>query len=748
MTAPLSDLVVLEVSGDVATRYCGKLFAEHGARVISAFEPDNAHIGYGGAASAAYAAWLDSGKERSGGASAGMEPDLVIAGQAPADIACAEALVAKMKRRPLLLALTWFGERGPYASWRGSDGVIQAMSGIAYAFGPADGPPTLPQGHAPQVVAGTTAFIATLAALIGRRQGQAQKRVDVSVLESYICLSENSGPGFDKGGPAAIRRGINRFSPTYPQTIYRAADGWIGVTALTPQQWQALCEMIGLPDLARDPAYATTDQRMAAANEIDALLAPALLKHKADDLLLEGQRRRVPLGPVPTTAELLATPHWRERNSFRAFNGKVPAFEGPAMPFRLRARGGNGAATPRAGGDAAAGPLSGLRVLDLSMGWSGPLGGRHFADLGADVIKVEGCAHPDWWRGWNGPEAGDPPPHEIRPNFNAVNRNKRGITLDLRNSQGCEIVRRLAVDADLLIENYAPGVLDRLGLSAESLAKINPNLVYISMGAFGSAGPWSEFRAYGSTTEQASGFPFINGAAEWAPCLQHIAYGDPIAGIYAAAASLVALYGRQATGGTTIDLSQVECLFQLAADAIVAQSATGTTPARNGSRRTTSFWRGCLQSAGNDAWVAVDVTQPVHLQSFLREADMNPPASATADQLAAMLEAWTAKCSPAAAAEALQAAGIAAGPVLPAHTLLEDPHLQSTGFWRRIERRYVGDHVVPKPPFAIDGIAPALHKPSPTLGQHNEEVLRDVLGLSPAEIQALERDGIIGTRPT
>src|SRR5207344_1353119 len=99
-------------------------FAEHSARVVSAFEPDNAHIGYGGAASAAYAAWLDNGKERSGGVPAGVQPDLVIAGQAPADIAHAEALVAKMKRRPLLLALTWFGDSGPYVSWRGSDGVI------------------------------------------------------------------------------------------------------------------------------------------------------------------------------------------------------------------------------------------------------------------------------------------------------------------------------------------------------------------------------------------------------------------------------------------------------------------------------------------------------------------------------------------------------------------------------------------------------------------------------------------------
>jgi crotonobetainyl-CoA:carnitine CoA-transferase CaiB-like acyl-CoA transferase len=503
MTAPLSDLVVVEVSGDVATRYSGKLFAEHGARVVSAFQPDNSHIGYGGAASAAYAAWLDDGKERASAVSGLPEPDLVIAGQAPSDIARAEAVIAGMKRRPLLLALTWFGENGPYADWRGSDGIIQAMSGIAYAFGKPEGPPTLPQGHAPQIVAGVTAFIAALAALLGRRQGRVANRVDVSVLESYICLAETSGPSFDKGGPAAIRRGINRFSPTYPQTIYPAADGWIGVTALTPQQWRGLCEMVGLPELARDPAYATTDQRMAAADQVDALLAPALAKRSAAALLLEGQKRRVPLGPVPTTEELLETPHWRERNSFRKFKGNAFGFEGPAMPFRLNGRGPAPPAlpAPKAQG---VGPLAGLRVLDLSMGWSGPLCGRHFADLGAEVIKVEGCGHPDWWRGWNGPEAGDPPPYEIRPNFNAMNRNKRGITLDLRNARGCEIVRRMAADSDLLIENYAPGVLDRLGLSAEALAKVNPNIVYISMGAFGSTGRWSEFRAYGSTTEQVS----------------------------------------------------------------------------------------------------------------------------------------------------------------------------------------------------------------------------------------------------
>src|SRR5271157_3286425 len=170
MSAPLADLVVVELCGDVATRYCGKLFAEHGARVIQLYRPDHRRADYGGKASAAYAAWLDNGKEPAAAMPAGVEPDLVIAGQTPAEIAPAEAFVGSFRRRPLLLALTWFGLTGPYAAWRGSDGVIHAMAGVAYAFGPVEGPPTLPQGHAPQIVAGATGLIAALAALIGRRQ--------------------------------------------------------------------------------------------------------------------------------------------------------------------------------------------------------------------------------------------------------------------------------------------------------------------------------------------------------------------------------------------------------------------------------------------------------------------------------------------------------------------------------------------------------------------------------------------------
>ena len=716
MPGPLSDLTILEASGDVATRYLGKLFADHGARVIQTHTPNNTNLAYGGPSAAAYAEWLDHGKEHT------LPPntpiDLVIGGQTPTEAAQTETLAATLPGAPIALSLTWFGTTGPYANWKGSDALLQALCGIAYSFGTAEGPPVLPQGHAPQIVGGATAFIAAMAALLSRRAGTGPRRIALSIHEAFLTLAEHAGPGAFAGGPATRRRGVNRYGPVYPQTIMPAQQGWIGISALTPQQWQGFCTLIGLPDLAKDPRFETTDLRMAAADQLDEILMPAVARLAAGPMLEDGQRtHRVPMGPVPTMAEILTTPHWRERQSFRSYNG---TFEAPALPYRLH---------PRGAGATPAGPLSGIRVLDLSMGWSGPLAGRHFADLGAEVIKVEGCAHIDWWRGWNALEAGDPPPYETRSNFNAVNRNKRAITLDLRHPTGVALLKRLAESADLLIENYAPGVLTKLGLGPDELAKTNPRLSYISMGAFGSRGPWSGFRAYGSTTEQASGMPWLHGEANWAPAMQHTAYGDPIAGIYAACASLAALYGRHQTGGTTIDLSQVECLFQLAADGIIAQSATNTPPPRTGSQRPTSALTTTIRCAGEDAWLALDL-----------------PDEAARDKLPPDLQTWAATRTPAEAAATLQAAGVAAAPVVPATALLHDPHLVARGYWLEAERRYVGRHVVPRAPYALDGARPEFHRPAPTLGEHNAEVLATILGLPPAEIAQLEQSGIIGTK--
>ena len=173
--------------------------------------------------------------------------------------------------------------------------------------------------------------------------------------------------------------------------------------------------------------------------------------------------------------------------------------------------------------------LAGVRVVDLSMGWAGPLAARHLADMGADVIKVEGCVRFDWWRGWEATqewinEGGA----EKSSAFNTVNRNKRDLTLDLATPTGVALLKRLVAISDVVVENYSAGVLPKLGLDYPVLAEVNPEIVMISMPAFGSDGPWQGYRAYGSTVEHASGLPHLSGNPDDPPTMVHVALGDSV----------------------------------------------------------------------------------------------------------------------------------------------------------------------------------------------------------------------------
>lgn len=749
MSAPLAGLVILEYPGGVATRYCGKLFAAHGATVLQAGTPDPTGVGYGGTASAAYAAWLDHGKQRAG-SDHPDNVDLVIAGQSAAQVAAADAALANASDT-LRLGITWFASDGPYRDWTGSDAVIQAMSGVAYSTGPKNGAPMLPRGHAPQVVCGATAFIAAMAGLIGRGDGWAVRRVDIDVLSANLCFTEGGASTLALTKDKVTRRGVNRFTPTYPGGIYRASDGWIGVTALTPAQWASLCDMIGQPELARDARNRISLQRLDRADEIDPILIPAFRSMSASTLLEEGQRRRIPMAPVPSLAELPRTPHWQGRGSFAPV-GRAPHAIGPTMPFRFERRAAD--RSPVAKAKAALDlPLRNVRVLDLSMGWAGPLAARHFADLGAEVVKVESCTHYDWWRGFDGLNDGDPPPYEVRHSFLMVNRNKRGVTLDLKAAAGRDLLRRLAARSDVMIENYAPGVLDKLGIGPTAMADAVPGLIAISMGAFGASGPWSGFRAYGSTVEQASGLPFANGEPADPPTMQHVAYGDPIGGLYGAIACLIALYGRRhGRAGTVIDLGQVECLFQLGADAIVAQSTLADPLPRDGSRHPLSALRMVAGADARAAWWAMSVETAIQWNAVARlvgRLDLVMPEDTDIVALKAREPAMEQAVRSWAATDpvkALQAAGVPAGPVHAAQDLLTDPQLVASGFWRRVDRRFIGNHVTPLAPYRLDGLSPPLWGAAPTLGEHNEPVLGGDLGLSRETLDALAADGVIGTR--
>lgn len=724
MARPLEGIRVLEASGQVAVRFCGRLFAQLGAEVIAQARTSDGGLGYGGEAGSAYGRWLDAGKRCD--VEAG-DIDLVLAGQDRAAIAAAERGLGSGHSRPMLLALTWFAAQGPYADWKATDEIIQALNGLAYPFGPVDGPPTLAQGHGPQLTAGLVAFNGACAALLAPRAAR-PSRIDVNVFEAAMCFTETGAMSARVDGVTSHRWGVNRFAPTYPGTSYRTADGWLGVTALVPAQWRALTNLLGRPELGDDPRFATTIDRLLLADVVDELIGPIFLTRTTDEWVTLGDAHRVPVTPMPRPGELPRVEHWRQWRAFGPFDESGAL--APSLPFHMRF---DGVTAPLdlGSGD---GPLSGLRVVDFGMGWAGPLCGRTLADLGADVVKVESRTHPDWWRGWEADEGGDPPLIELKHNFFCVNRNKRGVALDLTDPDGLAAAKALIARADVTIENFAAGVMVKLGLGAADQRRLRPGLISVSMPAFGAEGPLAGLRAYGSTVEQGSGLPFMSGEEDWAPCLQHVAYGDPLAGLFAAAAILAALHGRSRLGGAEIELAQTTCLFQFAADAIITEQISHEPVPRTGNRRARIAPVCVVAAEGEDEWLAVAADGPgawrglceaIGRTDWAQDPERSSVAGRAmhAQEIETELAVWAASRRAALAAAELQKLGVPAAPVQRASFLTEDPQLMAGGFWGEMERRFVGRHFMAAAPFAFDGARPALRSPAPVLGEHTEEVL-------------------------
>ena len=400
-------------------------------------------------------------------------------------------------------------------------------------------------------------------------------------------------------------------------------------------------------------------------------------------------------------------------------------------------------------------PLEGIRIIDLSMGWAGPLATRNLADMGAQVIKVESCERFDWWRSWEATQAWIADNGaEKSPQYLYVNRNKQDITLDLENPRGRELLLQLVATADALVENYSGGVLPKLQLDYSHLIEANPDLVMVSMPAFGSTGPWSQFRAYGSTVEHSSGLPHLVGDPEQAPTMQHVAFGDAVGGLNGTAAILTALWHKQRSGeGQFVDLSQVECLFPLAAPGILHQSVYGQSPQRSGNKHPDHAPHGVYPCEGDDAWVVIQVTDEIQWQ---RLQDLIPALAPFGDvderldkreALDECVRAWTQQRPAAVVMQLLQGVGVTAAKLNNAQAILDEPHLQDRGYLQWLEREYVGVQPHPSPPFRVTADPIPITSPAPTLGQHNHDILGELLGLGADELEELEQQGVIGTKP-
>ena len=414
-------------------------------------------------------------------------------------------------------------------------------------------------------------------------------------------------------------------------------------------------------------------------------------------------------------------------------------------------------------------PLKNYRVLDLSRIWAGPYCTKIFADMGAEIIKMESLSVYDSHRGPVSPARGiaaypDGEPGEEPWNrngwFNCLHMSKYGVTLELTEAEGRRVFEQLVSISDVLIENFRQGSLERLGYTYEELRKHRPDLIYVAMPAFGNTGPWKGYLGYGIGQEQLSGMAHMTGYRGDGPMKSGINHGDPITGSHAAGVLMAALRHRRRTGkGMYIDVSQQESSVALMGPEVLAYQMTGQEPERRGNR---SGWYAPANSypcAGEDRWVTIAATNQEQWQSLAQAMDSpglaDDPRFATLDnrrdnhdELDQIISEWTMGQEAYAVTQILQGAGVPASPVLRGPDLLADAHFKDRGTFVTVDHPQVGPKQYPGIPWKMSATPGKVRWPSPTLGQHNRDVYGELLGLTGPEIDHLEQTGVIGTKPT
>lgn len=795
----LSHLKVIEIGSSAATSYCARLLADFGADVQKVEPPAgdplrrSAPLTPGG--QSAWFAFLNFNKssiimdaedsEATTRLTTLIEGcDILVDGRDVDSAECPSIDLAEMRKRChklIYLDASWFGREGPYAGFAATDSTVRALAGLIKLVGPVEGPPL----HAPDfqtgILAGLWGFIAMVSSVFVRAQAGTGRSWSLNIFESSLALTEYLMCEAFGRGDAMRRIGINRFWPSFPVGIYGTKKGWLGVTLHTPAQWRAFCDMLGLCQLRDDPALVLGEDRLHHMEQIDRQFMPRLKQRTAREWFAEGLKRKIPIVPVPTISDLLLDTEKSARGAIVPIllgeekgltagsmqrltltpprqGGRVPDIGEQQIFANTREHMTDSASASSGCIDADRQPLLGVRVIDFTMGWAGPLCTRTLADLGAEVIKIEAIQYPDWFRGVDRSDTYvEAKMYEKAVRFCILNRNKHGITLDLRRPQGLALVKRLVAGADIVVDNYSVDVLVKLGLGYDVLRTVNPRLVMMSMSAFGADSAHRDCRAYGSTLEQGSGLPGVIGNPDGPPVMSHTAFGDSIGGLNGCAAILVALLHARNTGrGQFIDLAQIECMMPFAAPWITVHSIGGAPPGRCGNRHPQFVPHGCFRCAGKDNWIVVAATDEDmwrRLAILIGRPDWSADISLRSpegrrgveDAIERGIESWTVTRDADQAMSELQVAKVAAGVARLPIDLLNDPHLQSRAYLQESERAFVGSHPQPSMPIR-EGRGPyALRTAAPTLGQHNEDILSKLLGLSEADIADLESEGIIGT---
>lgn len=399
-------------------------------------------------------------------------------------------------------------------------------------------------------------------------------------------------------------------------------------------------------------------------------------------------------------------------------------------------------------------PLDGIRVADFCWAWAGPYGALHFAHLGAEVIRIESNTRmcpsrhiPPW------------PNNERGINrsgyFNQYNQGKRSLNLDLKKPDGIALAKQLIAKSDIVIENYAAGVMDKMGLGYEVLRTVKPNIIMVALSGYGATGPEKGYVSYGPPQVALSGMASLTGYRGGDPAQAGFSYGDPNGGIHGTFSVMCALLHRARTGeGQYIDLSQREACAMLLPEGLMDYAMNGTQPERNGSRDPYMAPHGVFRSKGNDRWVSLAVRDEEEWQRFC--TTIGQPGLVTdvrfktlaarkenEDALEQRVNAWTQDRSAEEATQRLQQAGIPSYPSLDGKDMLANPHVTARNYFVELEHPEVGKRRHLGIPWKMSGTPCEVQRPAPCMGQDTDYVLEQVLGLGKAEIATLRSRDVL-----
>ena len=419
-------------------------------------------------------------------------------------------------------------------------------------------------------------------------------------------------------------------------------------------------------------------------------------------------------------------------------------------------------------------PLSGVRVLSQGIVWAGPFASMTLCDLGAEVIEVETIQHlnptrsvlrhptPEMMAGPRGAlyfgRDASPGFWNRQAYFNYGKRGHQSITLDITRPEGRERFYDLARCSDVFIENNAAGVVEKWGIDYPQLSEVNPALIMVRFPGYGLTGPYKHFKGYGANVEAVVGHTLLRGYRDSDPSLTpSIFHADPNAGAHVVLAVMLALLSREEDGrGQLIDMSQAEAVTPHLAYAWMDYAMNGRVQQHWGNRHPSMAPYGLFPCQGDDAWLALAVPTDAAFAALCREMD-RPELAADPrfadvvaryhhqDDLEPLVAAWTSNHERTALMDRLQAAGVPAAPVFHQPELGENSHLAATGFWTAITHPETGTHAYPGPVAKFTHTPLAARGPAPTLGQHNEPLLCDLLGLSATDYRHLEETQVVGT---